>query len=212
MAVAFGLIIGFMGAHVLRVKERLTAEHKAWHEVARAQALDVSFMVDGWKAVKWTRHGVGLGGMKLELRGNFASDSSGQLVLMNQENFDRLRGGYPPVPIATFGPGPVSIKDPPDPTWFVFFQQSPAKDKTPFPTTGLQLGLLALRSLQEANQPPAHVTGEFDLIVSVYTSQDEAAALRARFSEVPQPAAEKPAPPADTSIFGNAIEVKPPTN
>ena len=68
MAVAFGLIIGFMAAHVLRVKERLAGfgwgpvPQNSWHEVARQKALDVSFEVRGWKAVKWTRHGVGLGG------------------------------------------------------------------------------------------------------------------------------------------------------
>ena len=50
--------------------------------------------------------------------------------------------------------------------------------QAPFPTTGLQLGLLILRSLVNANQPPAHVTADFDETISAFVDPETATSLR----------------------------------
>jgi hypothetical protein len=172
---------------------------KQWTEIGSITAMDSSFLVQGWKAFASGSEATKPHNMKMTLAGEFASDSSVLLLLMDDKNFTRLRSGYPPLPFATFKPGSVSAEVPGGKGWLVFFQSPAQAGAAAFPTTGLQLGLALLKRLQESNTPPSRVTVHLETRFTAYATASDAAALRAGFRHESLHARQtKPLPPDHT--------------
>ena len=96
--------------------------------------------------------------------GEVAADQPVKILLISKQDADRLKEGYPPVPIASFSTQPtglakIAFASPQDPWCLGVFPGDYLESKPPdFPKTLAGAGLAILQGYAKAAAPPAKVT------------------------------------------------------
>jgi hypothetical protein len=153
----------------------------AWREIARKSELSEAFELPAWKS--WTFSAIpAKPNARVRIEGTFtaAPPKEVDFALMDADNFERFKAGFPPLVIYSVHAGErIQTLVPVGAGYsYVFVRKPPEQKAARIPTSISDLLMLALQS--QAGSQPARVTVELQKIVECFCSEQEAALARSQ--------------------------------
>ena len=156
----------------------------AWREISRRADLSKAFELPAWKS--WTFEPIPANPkVRVRIEGTFTAAPLKEVdfALMDAENFERFKAGFPPLVIYSAHAGErIQTAVPVGPGYtYVFVRKPPEQPAAHIPTSISDLLMLALQST--AVSQPARVTVELQKVVECFCTEQEAALARSQISQ-----------------------------
>jgi hypothetical protein len=151
---------------------------KEWHEVRRQTTINQTVDLHGYSGWMASRNVAAPANFKYFMLPKCeATDAEHvRFVVMDQDNFERMKSGYPPIAIASQSiQEPEEIEAPNGVYWFGFVEAtSPPSAPGSIPTSLSGALIYLLNESQKQNRPPIRLSVQIDTITKFYGTASDA--------------------------------------